>query len=49
MYTGTAKWAEAEAAAQEIRDDGPFSLMPNYKDNFAIANAVQLRIFSYPL
>lgn len=38
VYTGEAMWAQAAADAQEIIDDGPFSLEANYADNFAIAN-----------
>ncbi|MEX2234741.1 MAG: RagB/SusD family nutrient uptake outer membrane protein [Cyclobacteriaceae bacterium] len=38
VYTGTVQWAKAAADAEEIIDDGPFSLEGNYASNFAIAN-----------
>ena len=37
IYTGTAKWAEAEAAADEVIA-GPYSLTTNFFSNFATRN-----------
>jgi starch-binding outer membrane protein, SusD/RagB family len=49
VYTGTAQWALAAADASEIINDGPYSLMPSYKDNFAINNSQSTEnIFVYP-
>jgi starch-binding outer membrane protein, SusD/RagB family len=49
VYTGTPQWALAAADAQEIINNGPYSLMPNYKDNFAINNSGSTEnIFVYP-
>lgn len=38
VYTGTAKWAEAAAAADEIIASGIFSLEPSYRANFVNNN-----------
>lgn len=38
VYTGEARWAQAEADAQEIIDNGPFSLEAVYSDNFSVNN-----------
>jgi hypothetical protein len=49
VYTGTPQWANAAADAEEIINSGPYSLMPNYKDNFNINNAGSTEnIFVYP-
>ena len=49
VYTGAAKWTEAAAAAQEIIDDGPFSLSGNYAANFGISNGgSNENIFVFP-
>jgi hypothetical protein len=49
VYTGTAKWAEAIATAEEIIDDGPFSLSGVYSDNFSINNSGSTEnIFVFP-
>jgi hypothetical protein len=49
VYTGTAKWAEAAAAAADIIDNGPYTLMANYSDNFIVNNQESLEnIFVYP-
>jgi len=49
VYIGTAKWAQAEADAQEIVDDGPFSLEGNYASNFEINNGSSSEnIFVFP-
>lgn len=39
IYTGTARWADAEAAADEIINSGLYSLEGNYAANFATDNA----------
>ncbi|WP_084119857.1 RagB/SusD family nutrient uptake outer membrane protein [Aquiflexum balticum] len=39
VYTGQAKWAEAEAALDVIINEGPYSLAPSFFSNFAQANA----------
>jgi hypothetical protein len=38
VYTGTAKWAEAGAAADEIINSGLYSLESDYFDNFSAEN-----------
>ncbi len=38
VYTGTAKWAEAKAAAEEVISSGKYSLNSNYYDNFSSNN-----------
>jgi hypothetical protein len=38
VYTGTAKWAEAEAAANAVINSGDFSLTSNYFANFSERN-----------
>lgn len=49
VYTGTPQWALAAADAEEIINNGPYSLMPSYKDNFQINNAGSTEnIFVYP-
>lgn len=49
VYTGTPQWALAAADASEIINNGPYSLMPSYKDNFAINNSGSTEnIFVYP-
>lgn len=39
VYTGTARWAEAEAVLDEIINEGPYSLSPNFFSSFASANS----------
>ncbi|MDP5172429.1 MAG: RagB/SusD family nutrient uptake outer membrane protein [Bacteroidia bacterium] len=39
VYTGTAQWAKAAAAADEIINSGLYSLEGNYFDNFSTENA----------
>lgn len=41
VFTGTAQWSKAAADAKVIIDGtvGSFSLMPSYKDNFAVENS----------
>ena len=39
VYTGSAKWAEAAADAEEIISKGPYSLSANYAENFAVNNS----------
>lgn len=39
IYTGTAKWAEAEAAADEVINSGVYSLSSNFFTNFAERNS----------
>jgi hypothetical protein len=49
VYTGTAQWALCAADASEIINSGPYSLMPSYRDNFAINNSQSTEnIFVYP-
>ena len=38
-YTGTARWAEAAASADEVINSGLYSLEGNYSSNFATENA----------
>ena len=38
VYTGTARWADAEAALDVIINDGPYSLAPNFFSNFSTTN-----------
>jgi hypothetical protein len=38
VYTGTAQWAKAAAAADMVIKSGKYSLQPNILDNFAVAN-----------
>ncbi|MFD2200257.1 RagB/SusD family nutrient uptake outer membrane protein [Shivajiella indica] len=39
VYTGTPRWADAEAALDVIINEGPYSLAPNFFSNFATANS----------
>jgi starch-binding outer membrane protein, SusD/RagB family len=39
VYTGTARWADAEAALDVIINGGPYSLAPNFFSNFATVNS----------
>lgn len=39
VYTGTARWADAETAATDIINSGLFSLAGNYRDNFVTDNS----------
>jgi hypothetical protein len=39
VYTGTARWADAEAALDVIINGGPYSLAPNFFANFASVNS----------
>jgi len=39
VYTGTARWADAEAALNVIINGGPYSLAPNFFANFASVNS----------
>jgi len=39
VYTGTPEWAKAAAAAQDIIDNGPFSLESDYFANFNVNNS----------
>lgn len=49
VYTGTAQWQKAIAAAEELVNDGPFSLEGQYSSNFAITNQrSNENIFVYP-
>lgn len=49
VYTGTAQWALAAADASQIINEGPYSLMPSYRDNFVINNSQSTEnIFVYP-
>src|SRR5690606_35523676 len=49
VYTGTPQWEKAAAAAQEIVDEGPFSLEGNYASNFEINNSgSNENIFVFP-
>jgi starch-binding outer membrane protein, SusD/RagB family len=49
VYTGVAKWAQAEADAAEIINNGGYSLEDVYSDNFAIENAGSTEnIFVFP-
>jgi len=49
VYTGTAQWTLAAADASDIINNGPYSLMPSYKDNFIINNSNSTEnIFVYP-
>jgi starch-binding outer membrane protein, SusD/RagB family len=49
VYTGTAQWAKAEADAEEIINNGGYSLEPLYADNFAINNqGSSENIFAFP-
>jgi hypothetical protein len=38
VYTGTERWADAEADATNIIDNGGYSLESSYKANFAVTN-----------
>lgn len=38
VWTGSARWAEAENICKEIMDDGNYSLADEYSDNFRIDN-----------
>lgn len=38
IYTGTARWAEAEAAAEEVINSGKYSLSSNFFANFSERN-----------
>ena len=49
VFTGVARYDLAAADAQNIIDNGPYSLQSSYKDNFAINNAGSVEnIFVYP-
>ncbi len=49
VYTGNAQWTLAAADASDIINNGPYSLMPSYKDNFIINNSNSTEnIFVYP-
>ena len=49
VYTGTARWSEAEKICKEIMDSGHFSLTDSYGDNFAIYNETSSEaIFAIP-
>jgi starch-binding outer membrane protein, SusD/RagB family len=39
VYTGTPKWAEAEAALDVIINEGPYTLSPSYFSNFSTQNS----------
>jgi len=39
VYTGTARWADAERVIDVIINEGPYSLAPNFFSNFATNNA----------
>jgi starch-binding outer membrane protein, SusD/RagB family len=39
VYTGTARWADAERVLDVIINEGPYSLAPNFFSNFATNNA----------
>lgn len=39
VYTGTARWADAERVLDVIINEGPYSLAPNFFANFAAANS----------
>lgn len=48
-YSGTAQWALAAETAQQIIDEGPFILSPDYLSNFAADNrGSQENIFAIP-
>lgn len=38
VYTGTAQWAKAAAAADKVIQSGKYSLQPNFLDNFIVLN-----------
>ncbi len=38
VYTGTAQWAKAITALNQVINSGKYSLQPNYFDNFSINN-----------
>ena len=49
VWTGTPKWAEAEAACKLVMDSSKYSLCGNYKDNFSVHNEGSPEaIFSIP-
>lgn len=49
VFTGTQQWQKAIDAAQEIIDEGPFSLEGTYRNNFLINNGNSTEnIFVYP-
>ncbi|MEO5600758.1 MAG: RagB/SusD family nutrient uptake outer membrane protein [Cyclobacteriaceae bacterium] len=49
VYTGTPQWQKAIDAAQQIVNEGPFTLAGTYSSNFAIANQRSTEnIFVYP-
>lgn len=39
VYTGTAQWQKAAAAADMVIKSGKYSLQPNFLDNFAVENS----------
>ena len=39
VYTGTAQWQKAAAAADMVIKSGKYSLQPNFFDNFAVENS----------
>jgi starch-binding outer membrane protein, SusD/RagB family len=49
VYTGTPEWQKAADDAEEIINDGPFTLEETYSTNFAVANEKSSEnIFVYP-
>lgn len=49
VYTGTARWADAETQFQTVVDSGNFALMANFFDNFATNNSGSTEtIFAIP-
>jgi hypothetical protein len=49
VYTGSPQWALAAADAEEIINQGPYSMSPSYRDNFLINNSGSTEnIFVYP-
>jgi starch-binding outer membrane protein, SusD/RagB family len=48
VYTGTAQWDKCIASAEDLINNGPFSLQGEYKSNFAINNQTSAEnIFVY--
>lgn len=48
-WTGTERWADAEAACKLVMDSKQYSIAPSYKDNFTVHNEVSPEaIFSIP-
>jgi starch-binding outer membrane protein, SusD/RagB family len=44
VYTGVARWEDALLACDKVLQSGPYSLSPNYFDNFAANNATNENI-----